>query len=78
MKTAIVLVTPPLLAQIMRLPEGTRITAAGMDDEGHITLTVEHEGLIDQPPGIIGTALPLYQESERQVNDVEFIEWGQR
>jgi hypothetical protein len=75
-QTVKVLISPPLLADVLRLPEGSEVVSAGMSADGvYVTLTVAHPAFADavEEP----TAVPHYERSATETEPkVIFIDWG--
>lgn len=81
MGIARMLITPELVAEFLRLPGGTRIVRAEMDEARHVVLTLSHpdirvvEADADALPPIVK---PLYQSSvELDARSITFLGWGQ-
>lgn len=76
MKCATFQLTTTLLAEALRLPVGTRITAAGMNEHGNVVLEVTGDSLPENVPGGIRVVLPMFEKVDRQISDTAFVSWG--
>jgi hypothetical protein len=71
MKRALVRVSPPMMAQIMRFPEGTEVVPASGDV--YVEFYVEHPDLREQDG--INIVNPRYEKSPS--GEIGFVDWGQ-
>lgn len=80
MNAACVLITPELLVQVLKLPSGTKMSAASMTDgpEGcYVRVTLEHPDLPLVVDGELAKANPCFHRYDDKTEPlVEFVSWG--
>ena len=78
MNAAKIVITPDLLREVLRLPDGVVLSDASMSADGrYISFVAEHAALPVVRDGAMPMAHPVYRRNfDKSEPSVEFVDWG--